>query len=155
MRFFVPQGISIIAIVALLNCGSSKEFDPKEIPTHVFFVKRDIKWQESPYDDLQYMKAIGKKDIDSMLILTSDKLILIAGQYGLKPGDTVIMPYSGEFGISYDVSKNDNYRLFKDTLIKINGQEFITTQKAKFEWWPEITNKIKKIGKGKVIVSGP
>ena len=155
MRFFAFQIISIIAIVALANCSSSEKFHPKEIPTHVFFVKRDIKWQKSPYDDLQYMKAIGKKDIDSMLILTNDKLILITGQYGLKPGDTVIIPYSGEFGINYEVSQNNNYRLYKDTIIKINGQEFITTEKAKFEWWSEIANKIKKVGKGKVIVSGP
>ena len=155
MRFFVFQIISIIATVALANCSSSKnDFDPKEIPTHVFFVKRNIKWQESPYDDLQYMRAIGKTD-DSMLILTNDKLILITGEYGLKPGDTLIMPYSGEFGINYEVSQNDNYQLFKDSIIKINGQEFIITQKAKFEWWPEIINKIKKVGKGKVIVSGP
>ena len=155
MRFFAFQIISITAIVALANCSSSEEFDPKEIPTHFFYIKRDIKWQESPYDDLQYMKAIGKKGIDSMLILTNDKLILITGQYGLKPFDTVIMPYSGEFGINYEVLQNNNYRPYKDTIIKINGQEFIKTQKAKFEWWPEIANKIKKVGKGKVIVSGP
>ena len=155
MRFFAFQIIPIIAIVALANCSSSGKFDPKEIPTHIYFIKRDIKWKESPYGDLQYMKAIGKKEIDSMLILTNDKLILITGQYGLKPGDTIIMPYSGEFGINYEVSQNNNYRLYKDTIINLNGQEFITTQKAKFEWWPEIANKIKKVGKGKVIVGGP
>lgn len=155
MRFFASQIISIIAVVALASCSSSKEFDPKEIPTHAFFLKRDIKWQESSYDDPKYMKAIGQKDIDTMLILTNARLILITGQYGLKPGDTVIMPYSGEFGINYEVLQNNNYRLFMDTIININGQEFIATQKAKFEWWPEITNNIKKLGKGKVIVSGP
>ena len=112
-------------------------------------------WQKSPYDDLQYMKNIGEQEIDTMLILTNDRLILITGQYGLKPGDTVIIPYSGEFGINYEVLQNNNYRLYKDTIIKINGQEFITTQRAKFEWWSEIANKIKKVGKGKVIVSGP
>jgi len=112
-------------------------------------------WQKSPYDDLQYMKNIGEQEIDTMLILTNDRLILITGQYGLKPKDTVIMPYSGEFGINYEVLRNNNYKLFKDTVIKIRGQEFIMTQQAKFEWWPEIIDKIKKPGKGEIIVSGP
>lgn len=154
MRFFAYQIILIIAIVALGNCSSSKDFDPKEIPKHAFFVKKDIGWQKSPYNDLQYMKAIGQKDFDTMLILTNNKLILITGQYGLKPGDTVIMPYSGEFGINYEVLPGNNYELSKDT-ITINGRGFIATEKAKFEWWPEIINKIKRTGKGKVIVSGP
>lgn len=112
-------------------------------------------WQKSPYDDLQYMKSIGHQEIDTMLILTNDRLILITGQYGLKPKDTVIMPYSGEFGINYEVLRNNIYKLSKDTIIRIRGQEFITTQQAKFEWWPEIIDKIKKPGRGKVIVSGP
>ena len=47
-----------------------------------------------------------------MLILINDRLILITGQYGLKPKDTVIMPYSGEFGINYEVLRNNNYKLF-------------------------------------------
>jgi len=155
MRSAAFRIITIVSITVFVNCSSSGKFDPKEIPAHAYFIKREIKWQESPYDDLWYMKSIGKKDIDTMLILTNDKLILITGQYGLKPADTVIMPYSGEFGINYEILQNDSYKLFNDTKITISGQEFVATQKAKFEWWPEIISKIKKPGKGKIIVSGP
>jgi len=155
VRFLISLFILIITVGIFSNCRSSKQFDPKDIPPHALFIKKEIMWQKSPYDDLQYMKNIGEQEIDTMLILTNDRLILITGQYGLKPGDTVIIPYSGEFGINYEVLQNNNYRLYKDTIIKINGQEFITTQRAKFEWWSEIANKIKKVGKGKVIVSGP
>ena len=147
--------ILIVGIIVTTSCKSLKDFDPKEIPNHAYYVKSDITWQKSPYVDLQYMKAVGESDIDTMLILTNDRLILIKGQYGLKPGDTVIMPYSGEFGINYEVLQNNNYNLFKDTTIKMFGQEFIATTKAKFEWWPDMLDKIKKTGKGKLIVSGP
>jgi hypothetical protein len=155
VRFLISLFILIITVGIFSNCRSSKQFDPKDIPPHALFIKKEIMWQKSPYDDLQYMKNIGEQEIDTMLILTNDRLILITGQYGLKPKDTVIMPYSGEFGINYEVLRNNNYKLFKDTVIKIRGQEFIMTQQAKFEWWPEIIDKIKKPGKGEIIISGP
>jgi hypothetical protein len=155
MRHLIFQIIALILTGIFSTCSSSKEFNPKEIPDHMIFVKKTIAWQKSPYDDLQYMKNIEIEYNDSMLILTDDMLIIITGQYGLKPGDTLIMPYSGEFGINYEVLQNRNYRPFNDTVIKINNQEYIATPKAKFEWWPELFDKIKKPGKGKIIVSGP
>jgi hypothetical protein len=147
--------ILITSMGVLSKCTSQKEFDPKDIPLHQLFIKKKIEWQTSPYEDSTYMKAIGQREIDTMVIVTRDKLILISGQYGLKPGDTVIMPYSAEFGITYEVVPSDKHDHLKDTTIKISGQSFIPTPKVKFEWWPEIIHRIDKGGKGKIIVSGP
>src|SRR4030095_4753650 len=132
---FLFRIVPVTVVVFLFGCNSTKQFNPKDIPQHSFFIKRDIAWQTSPYGDTDYMKAIGQNATDTMVILTHDKFILITGQYGLKPGDTVIMPYSGEFGINYEVLQNNNYKLFQDTIIKIRGEEFISTSNAKFEWW--------------------
>jgi hypothetical protein len=101
------------------------------------------------------MKVIGEDGVDTMVIATSDKLILITGQYGLKPGDTVIMPYSGEFGINYEVLPDNHHSSLSDSSKNIAGQIFVASSRAKFEWWPEIIHRIDKTGKGKVIVSGP
>jgi hypothetical protein len=155
MRFLILTIILITSIGVLSKCTSRKEFDPKDIPIHQMFIKKKIEWQTSLYEDSTYMKAIGQREIDTMVIVTRDKLIIISGQYGLKPGDTVIMPYSGEFGIAYEVVRSDKHDHLKDATIKIGGQSFIPTSKAKFEWWPEIIHKLDKVGKGKVIVSGP
>ena len=146
---------SLIAAIIFSNCTSRKKFDSKDVPLHQLFIKKRIDWQASPYDDSTYMKAIGQQDTDTMVIATRDKLIIISGQYGLKPGDTVIMPYSGEFGITYEVVASDTHDHLKDATITIGKQSFIPTSKAKFEWWPEFVHRIDKVGKGKVIVSGP
>ena len=155
MRLLIFQITLIGIIVGLSNCSSERKFDPKDIPPHQFFIKNKIAWKASPYNDATYMTAIGQHSSDTMVIVTSNKMILIIGQYGLKPGDTVIMPYSGEFGINYQVLIRDKHEQFKDDMIKIGGQSFVSTSKAKFEWWPEIIDRIDKVGTGKVIVSGP
>jgi len=90
-----------------------------------------------------------------MIILTSDKMFLITGQYGWLLNDTIIMPSSGEFGINYDVLENKKYKLGIDTVITVGQKQFIRQLRAKFEWWDEIIPRIKGLGKGSVIVSGP
>jgi hypothetical protein len=90
-----------------------------------------------------------------MVILTSDNMILITGQYGWLPDDTITMPTSGEFGINYEVLDNKKYRLGIDSVIDIGHKRFVRQQRAKFEWWDEIIPEIKGLGKGSAIVSGP
>ena len=155
MRVVYFYIILIISTAGLNYCSSKKKFDPSDIPPHQYFLKKNINWQTSPYNDSLYMKAIGDDDLDTMVIATSDKLILITGQYGLKPGDTVIMPYSGEFGINYEVLSDKSRISSTDSAINIAGQTFVASSRTKFEWWPEIIHRIDKVGKGKVIVSGP
>jgi hypothetical protein len=125
----------------------------KKTPEHEFFINKNTTWLDS--DMVDYRKKFGKNENDTMVILTKDKLILITGQYGLLPNDTIIMPSSGEFGINYEVLENNKYRLSHDTLITISEQRFLKRSDVKFEWWNEIIRRIKGLGKGKIIVSSP
>ena len=102
-----------------------------------------------------YLKKMGRNENDTMLILTKDKLIYIYGQYGWLPTDTIIIPYSGEFGINYEIFENKNYHLSLDTIITLGNQQFIKKQNVDYQWWSEILPGIRKLGKGSVIVSGP
>lgn len=98
---------------------------------------------------------MGNNGNDTMIILTKDKLIYVYGQYGLLPNDTIIIPYSGEFGINYEVFENKEYKLASDTMINIGNQQFVKRRNVVYQWWNEILPGIGKLGKGKVIVSGP
>ena len=124
------------------------------IPRHELFVNKNTVWVD--FTEIEdYRKKLSKNENDTMIILTSDKMILVTGQYGWLPNDTIIMPTSGEFGINYEVLENTKYKLSVDTLITIGQQQFIRKRNAEFQWWTEIIPEIKGLGKGSVIVSGP
>lgn len=142
-----------ICILTQTYCNRSKPLS-NGIPKHELFINKNITWvnfNEIP----DYRKKLGKNENDTMIILTSDKMILITGQYGWLLNDTIIMPTSGEFGINYEVLENKRFRLSVDTTITIGRQQFVREKKAEFQWWNEIIPKIKDLGKGSVIVSGP
>jgi hypothetical protein len=124
------------------------------IPKHELFVNKNTVWVDSKENE-DYRKKLSKNENDTMIILASDKIILITGQYGWLPNDTIIMPTSGEFGIKYEVLENIKYKISVDTLITIGQQQFIRKTNAVFQWWTEIIPEIKGLGKGSVIVSGP
>ena len=135
-----------------MGCKTKPLFD--KIPKHELFVDKNVAWVD--FNEIpDYRKKLGRNENDTMIILTSDKMILITGQYGWLLNDTIIMPTSGEFGINYEVLDNKNYNLGVDTVITVGPKQFVRQQRAKFEWWDEIIPKIKGLGKGSVIVSGP
>jgi hypothetical protein len=149
--------ICIICVLTQTNCNdnsSDKKLIFNGIPRHELFVNKNLIWGNFS-TDTDYYKKVGSKDIDTMIILTADKMLFITGQYGLLSNDTTVMPFSGEFGINYEVLENTKYRLSIDTLITIGQQQFIKKTKAEFQWWNEIIPQIKTLGKGSVIVSGP
>jgi len=123
------------------------------IPPHEYYVRSNIMWGNGPKPD--YLKRIGKNENDTMIILTKEKLIYIVGQYGLNQFDSLLIPYSGEFGIKYKVVDNKNFKPQVDKVITIGTREFLRNRNVNFQWWPEIIDKIKRNGKGTVIVSGP
>lgn len=145
--------IGSVCILTQINCDRSKPLF-NGIPKHELFINTNITWVD--FNEIpDYRKKLGKNGNDTMIILTSDKLILITGQYGWLMNDTIIMPTSGEFGINYEVLENKKYKLSVDTVITIGQQQFVREKRAQFQWWNEIIAKIKGLGKGSVIVSGP
>ena len=151
---FIRIRICVFLVLLILldsSCSNSKRRNPN-IPEHEFFVRKNIGWKN--FSDLEYLKKVSS-EIDSMVILTPKKIIIIIGQYGILENDTILMPWSGEFGINYDVRENTNMPLFKMSAIKIGGQTFIKSTKVNFQWWDEINDRLDENGSGSVIVSGP
>ena len=122
------------------------------VPKHELFIPEEIDWIDFEYD-IDYLKFVSS-DVDSLIILTKEKLIIIVGQYGLLPNDTMLIPWSGEFGIHYEVIRNKDFNMLDDSL-SFNGRKFTKTKLVNFQWWDEINRKIDKIGTGVIIVSGP
>jgi hypothetical protein len=155
-RFFKLMVICNIGLLTLINCNFFSKQKPlfNGIPRHELFVNKNTIWVD--FNEIEdYRKKLSKNENDTMIILTSDKMILVTGQYGWLPNDTIIMPTSGEFGIHYEVLENTKYKLSVDTLITFGQQQFIRMPIADFQWWTEIIPNIKGLGKGSVIVSGP
>jgi hypothetical protein len=144
--------IFLVCILTQTDCKRKPLFN--KIPKHDIFVDKNITWVD--FNEIPgYRKKLGKNENDTMVILTSDKMILITGQYGWLLNDTIILPTSGEFGINYEVLDNKKYSLGLDTTITFGHQQFVKQPRAKFEWWDELISKINGLGKGSVIVSGP
>ena len=89
-----------------------------------------------------------------MIILTTDYMILITGQYRWLSTDTIIIPSTSLSGINYEVLKNDQYNLSADSIITVGKQQFIKKGNTKFEWWVELLPEMKRLGKGNVIITG-
>lgn len=148
--------LSVICLLTQTNCNTFSHDKPlfKEIPKHQIFVNNSTRWVD--FNEIEnYRKKLSKTENDTMIILTLDKMILVTGQYGWLPNDTIIMPTSGEFGINYEVLENKKYKLGIDTVITMATQKFTRKTNAKFEWWDEVLPRIKGLGKGSVTVSGP
>ena len=155
-RIFRLTLICSICLLTQTNCNIFSKPKPlfNAIPKHELFVNKNTTWVD--FNEIEdYRKKLSKNENDTMIILTSDKMILVTGQYGWLPNDTIIMPTSGEFGINYEVLENTKYKLSVDTLITIGQQQFIRKTNAEFQWWTEIIPEIKGLGKGSVTVSGP
>ena len=151
-RLHLAKVFALFASLTQISCKTKPLFD--KIPKHELFVDKDVTWVD--FNEIpDYRKKLGKNENDTMIILTSDKMFLITGQYGWLLNDTIIMPSSGEFGINYDVVDNKKYSLGLDSVITIGQKQFIRQRRAKFEWWDIIIPRIKGLGKGSVIVSGP
>ena len=152
MRTLNLLSICCIFTLTQISCKTKPLFD--KIPKHELFVDKELTWVD--FNEIpDYRKKLGESENDTMVILTSDKMILITGRYGWLLNDTIIMPTSGEFGINYDVLDNKNYKLGFDTVITVGQKQFVRQQQAKFEWWDEIIPIIKGLGKGSAIVNGP
>ena len=155
MRILNFITICSICILTLTNC---KYFKAKPlfngIPKHELFINKNTTWVD--FNEIpDYRKKLSKNENDTMIILTSDNMILIIGQYGWLMNDTIVVPTSGEFGINYEVIENKKYKLSVDTIITFGQQQFVKEKKAEFQWWNEIIPEIKGLGKGSVTVSGP
>lgn len=147
--------VCCIYLLTQTNCNTFSKPKPlfTDIPKYELFVNKNTSWVD--INKIEDYEKLSKNENDTMIILTNDKMILITGQYRWLPNDTIILPTSGEFGVSYEVLENTKYKLSVDTLITIGQQQFIRKRNAAFQWWTEIIPRIKGLGKGFVTVSGP
>ena len=141
-------------IVLLIYSCNLSEKNIYSIPKHSYYINSNTIFDDFVIDP-EYLKKMGRNEKDTMIILTSNKMIFILGQYGVQPNDSIIIPYSGEFQINFEVNDNQKYNLQLDTIIKIGNQKFVRRKNVNFQWWNEKKDRIVKNGKGSVIVSGP
>ncbi|MDP4262291.1 MAG: hypothetical protein Q8941_07145 [Bacteroidota bacterium] len=150
----MPVKILLCFLLAGVISGCfNREKKKLSVPVHSYYIPQKIQWQETEFDP-GYLKKVSKEDIDSMIILTKRKIIIIKGQFGLTVADSILMPWTGKFGITYEVLNNEGAEL-SDNTIHFGKTIFIKWGKVNFQWWNEILGKIGSTGKGTIIVSGP
>lgn len=142
--------LSLIIIIVIPGCFNTKK-KKLTIPAHSYYIPRKIQWEKTEFDNL---KGISKQEDASLIILTGKRIIIIEGQFGLTQKDSILMPWTGEYGINYEVLNNESAEL-SDNTIHFGQAVFIKSDKVNFQWWDEIAGKIGKTGKGTIIVSGP
>ena len=155
MLIFKHIIIGIFCFLTLNSCRYLYKKKPlfSKIPQHAIFVNRNTMWMDfKEFDGTG--KRLGKNKNDTMIILTTDYMILITGQYRWLSTDTIIIPSTSLSGINYEVLKNDQYNLSADSIITVGKQQFIKKGNTKFEWWVELLPEMKRLGKGNVIITG-